>query len=49
MMSVIKLLSIGVCLYAGISRESGNGTYVAGVDTDRRDFRNLAPGNPGDI
>lgn len=29
--------------------ESGNGTYVAGVDTDRRDFRNITPGNPGDI
>ena len=28
-------------------RESGNGTYVAGVDTDRRDFCNIAPGNPG--
>ena len=30
-------------------RESGNGTYVAGVDTDHRDFRDIDPGDPGDI
>ena len=30
-------------------RESGNGTYVAGVDTDHRDLRDIDPGDPGDI